>query len=65
MKRRDLALQYFPDKEPRMAVRSLLAWINNCPDLLAALDALNIPYKCKKDLTTRQVRTIMEYLGDP
>ena len=65
MKRRDLALQYFPGKEPREAVRSLLGWIKNCPDLVAALDDLHIPYINKKELTTRQVRIILEYLGDP
>ena len=65
MKRRDLALQYFPEKKPREAVRSLLRWIDNCPDLLAALNDLGIPCKKKRDLTLRQVRIIKEYLGDP
>ncbi|MGM9733235.1 MAG: DUF4248 domain-containing protein [Prevotella sp.] len=65
MKRRDLAKQYFPDSTPRSAVKALLRWIDNCPDLLAALDDLNIPHRHKKNLTTRQVRIIMEYLGDP
>lgn len=65
MKRRDLATQYFPDKEPREAVRSLLGWIKNCPDLVLALNDLHIPYLYKKEFTVRQVRLIMEYLGDP
>ena len=65
MKRRDLAKMYFPDKQPREAVRSLLGWIKNCPDLMAALNALNTPYIHKQEFTARQVRLIMEYLGDP
>ena len=65
MKRRDLATLYFPDKEPREAVRSLLGWIKNCPDLVLALNDLHIPYIYKKEFTVRQVRLIMEYLGDP
>ena len=33
MKRRDLALEYFPGKKPVEAVRNLRRWINNCPKL--------------------------------
>ena len=51
MKRRDLAMKYFPESSPRAAVK--------------ALDELNIPYRHKINLTAKQVRTIMEYLGDP
>ena len=65
MKRRSLALQYFPDRKPVEAVRSLRRWIDNCPDLVAALRELNIDYKNTRDLTIRQVRLIMYYLGDP
>ena len=65
MKRRDLAIMYFPDKTPDQAVRNLRRWIENCPDLVAALKEIGMPRKHKKDLTARQVRIIMEYLGDP
>ena len=65
MKRRDLAKMYFPESSPRAAVKALLRWIDNCPDLIKALDELNIPYRHKINLTAKQVRTIMEYLGDP
>ena len=65
MKRRDLALLYFPDSKPRIAVKALLRWIDNCPDLLDALEELNVRFRHKQNLTTRQVRLIMEYLGDP
>ena len=56
---------YFPDKTPDQAVRNLRRWIENCPDLVAALKEIGIPRKHNKDLTARQVRIIMEYLGDP
>ena len=65
MKRKDLAIMYFPDKTPDQAVRNLRRWIENCPDLVAALKEIGMPRKHKKDLTARQVRIIMEYLGDP
>ena len=56
---------YFPDKTPDQAVRNLRRWIENCPDLVAALKEIGMPRKHKKDLTARQVRIIMEYLGAP
>ena len=65
VKRRDLAIMYFPDKSPDQAVRNLRRWIENCTDLVAALKEIGMPRKHKKDLTARQVRIIMEYLGDP
>ena len=65
MKRKDLAIMYFPDKTPDQAVRNLRRWIENCPDLVAALKEIGMPRKHKKDLIARQVRIIMEYLGDP
>ena len=65
MKRRDLALMYFPERKPRQAVKSLLQWIKLCPSLVAALDALGLPYHKTRELTVRQVRLIKEYLGDP
>ena len=65
MKRRDLAQQYFPESSPRAAIKGLLRWIDNCPELVAALEKLNIPFRHKINLTARQVRIIMYYLGDP
>lgn len=56
---------YFPDSKPRIAVKALLRWIDNCPDLVAALNDTNVPFRHKQNLTTRQVRVIMEYLGEP
>ena len=57
-------MQYFPDRDPVEAVRSLRRMIANCPQRGAALDALGEHWK-KKQLTVRQVRLIKDYLGDP
>ena len=65
MKRRDLAKLYFPDMSDVEAVRSLRRWIEGCPQLMSALDELSMPYKKCRILSARQVRIIMEYLGDP
>ena len=56
---------YFPDKSPVEAVRTLRRWIENCPALVAALNDISLSHKKKQILTARQVRIIMEYLGDP
>ena len=65
MKRRDLAKMYFPERKPREAVRSLLGWIKNCPNLVSALDELGMPYRKMRELSVKQVRLIKEYLWDP
>ena len=65
MKRRDLAKKYFPEMSDVEAVRSLRRWIEGCPDLVAALEELSMPLKKNRNLSARQVRIIMEYLGDP
>ena len=58
-------MMYFPDKSPVEAVRALRRWIDNCPALVASLDDISPSHKKKQILTARQVRIIMEYLGDP
>ena len=65
MKRRDLALQCRPDRAPGEGVRARRRAIDNCPQLTEELRKLNPNFKCQKDLTIRQVRLIMDYLGDP
>lgn len=65
MTRRELALEYFPEKPPVEAVRNLRRWIARCPDLVGELNALHLPYLKSKNLTVRQVRIIKDYLGDP
>ena len=65
MKRRDLAKMYFPEMSDVEAVRSLRRWIEGCPKLISALKELSMPFKKSRNLSARQVRIIMEYLGDP
>ena len=59
---------------PFLPIHVALSWtqipanehkIAGCPQLVAALNDLGIDYKKKKNLTVRQARLIMEYLGDP
>ena len=59
MKRRDLAMKYFPESSPRAAVKALLRWIDNCPDLIKALDELNIPYRHKINLTAKDRKSVV------
>ena len=65
VKRRDLAKLYFPEMSDVEAVRSLRRWIEGCPKLMSALEELSMPFKKSRNLSARQVRIIMEYLGDP
>ena len=65
MKRRDLALEYFPGKKPVEAVRNLRRWINNCPKLKEELLAINPKFFGLRYLTLTEVRLIKYYLGDP
>ena len=65
MKRRDLAKKYFTEMSDVEAVRSLRRWIEGCPKLMSALEELSMPFKKSRNLSARQVRIIMEYLGDP
>ena len=65
MKRSQLAQEYFPDKTPEEAVRSLRRWINGCPELRAALTAGRHKFDRCRDLTVRQVKLIKKYLGEP
>ena len=65
MKRRDLALEYFPGKKPVEAVRNLRRWINNCPKLKEELLAINPHFFGLRYLTLTEVRLIKYYLGNP
>ena len=56
---------YFPEMSDVEAVRSLRRWIEGCPKLMSALEELSMPFKKSRSLSARQVRIIMEYLGDP
>ena len=63
--RRSLACQYFPDAEPEQAVRRLTSWIRRCRPLYAELTRDGTPFDKRRNLTVREARLIMEYLGEP
>ncbi|WP_235847368.1 DUF4248 domain-containing protein [Mediterranea massiliensis] len=63
--RRSLACQYFPDAEPEQAVRRLPSWIRRCRPLYAELTRGGTPFDKRRNLTVREARLILEYLGEP
>lgn len=62
--KKELALMYFPDSSPRTAVNHLMAWIHRCTPLWEQLQAMDY-YPNAKSFTPRQVRAIVEHLGEP
>lgn len=64
VKKGDLAVLYFPESAPRVAVRHLMRWINGCPPLLKELSATG--YRAsQKIFTSRQTALIHYHLGSP
>ena len=62
--KKELALMYFPDSHPRTAVNHLMAWIHRCTKLWQQL--LDMGYcTTSKGFTPREVRAIVEQLGEP
>ena len=60
----ELALLYFPDSNPRVAVNHLNDWIKRCKPLSAALaDCHQSRYA--KFWSAKAVRLIVDYLGEP
>lgn len=62
--KKELALMYFPDSSPRTAVNHLMAWIRRCTQLWGQLQAMGYNIK-SKGFTPREVRAIVEQLGEP
>lgn len=62
--KKELSLMYFPDSTPRTAVSHLMAWINRCTPLREQLLAMGYR-KTDKAFSPRQVRTIIDLLGEP
>ena len=62
--KKELALMYFPDSMPRTAVSHLMAWINRCTQLSALLQTTGY-LPTNKAFTPRQVKAIVEHLGEP
>lgn len=61
---RDLAMSYFPEDKPEVAVRKLRKEIAGYPELFNALSEAN--YKSRKQIVTPlQKELIIKYLGEP
>ncbi|MCR5037783.1 MAG: DUF4248 domain-containing protein [Bacteroidales bacterium] len=62
--KKELALLYFPDSMPRTAVNHLMSWIRNCKQLWQQLQATGY-CATSKAFTPRQVKAIVDQLGEP
>ncbi len=62
--KKELALMYFPESLPRTAVNHLRAWIRRCTPLWLLLQQSGYS-PASKSFTPRQVKDIVEYLGEP
>lgn len=62
--KKELALMYFPESYPRTAVNHLMVWIRRCDPLWEKL--LKMGYcKTSKSFLPKQVKAIVDYLGEP
>ena len=62
--KKELALMYFPESNPRTAVSHLMGWIRRCAPLWNELQQTGYS-PANKGFTPRQVRAIVEQLGEP
>ena len=62
--KKELALLYFPDSTPRVAVNHLMAMIRRNDMLWDELQATGYKTACKV-FTPRQVQAVFEWLGAP
>ncbi|MEG1546774.1 MAG: DUF4248 domain-containing protein [Bacteroides sp.] len=60
----ELAQMYAPGLSSSQAVKRLRRWILRCRGLYEALDGVGYITKCQR-LTPKEVRLIVEYLGEP
>ena len=60
----ELALMYFPDSSPHVALNHLNSWIKRCPPLVDALAGCN-QSRFAKYFSAKAVRLIVDYLGEP
>ena len=62
--KKELALRYFPYSSPRVAENHLMAWIKRCQPIKQQL--MDTGYQnTSKGFTPRQVKIIVEHLGEP
>ena len=62
--KKELALMYFPESMPRTAVNHLMVWIRRCDPLWEELQKMGY-CKTSKSFSPKQVKAIVEYLGEP
>ena len=63
--KKELALLYFPNSStPHVAVNHLISWIKRCRPLMQELEESGY-HKVSKFFTSREVRMIISYLGEP
>jgi hypothetical protein len=60
----ELALLYFPDSTPHVALNHLNSWIKQCPELVEELAGCH-QSRFAKYFSKEAVRLIVEYLGEP
>ena len=60
----ELALLYFPESMPRAATKRLMRWIYHCKPLLKRL-TLQHYQRTDKMFTSRQVKAIIHFIGEP
>ena len=60
----ELAMLYFPDASPHVALNRLNGWIHRCEELRKALAGCHQSTHAKF-FSAQSVRLIVEYLGEP
>ena len=65
MKRTELAMIYFPMKSEAEARRWLSRWIYSCPELVEELKKISPTFYKRRELSKKEVKLIIQYLGDP
>ena len=60
----ELAMLYFPDASPHVALNRLNGWIRRCEELRKALAGCHQSTHAKF-FSAQPVRLIVEYLGEP
>ena len=60
----ELAMLYFPDASPHVALNRLNGWIRRCEELRKALAECHQSARAKF-FSAQSVRLIVEYLGEP
>ena len=62
--KKELALCYFPNSNPRTAVNHLISWIQRCSPLWQQLQETGY-ISTSKAFTPLQVKAIVEHIGEP